>query len=77
MFAMEEDAIKNPGKKLEIKLALEDGDLVTTYSHLQQNPGDQGIAVVHIFRFEDNRIVEMWDIALVVPEDSPNENGMF
>jgi predicted SnoaL-like aldol condensation-catalyzing enzyme len=77
LLAMEEDAIKNPGKKLEIKMTLEDGNLVTTYSHLQQEPGDLGIAVVHIFRFEERRIVELWDIALVIPMNSPNKNGMF
>ena len=77
MLAMEENATKNPNRKLEIKLSLEDKDLVATYSHVQQNPGDLGSAVVHIFRFEGGRIVEMWDIGQAVPEDSPNEDGMF
>ena len=40
MLAMEENAAKNPAKKLEIKLVLEDGDLVATYSRVQQNPED-------------------------------------
>jgi predicted SnoaL-like aldol condensation-catalyzing enzyme len=52
MLAMEENAAKNPNKKLEIKLSLEDRNLAATYSHVQQNPGDSGVAVVHIFRFE-------------------------
>ncbi|CAG0971262.1 hypothetical protein METP3_01503 [Methanosarcinales archaeon] len=77
MLAMEENVTKNPNKKLEIKLSLEDGNLVATYSHVQQNPGDSGVAVVHIFRFEGDHIVEMWDVGQAVPEDSPNENGMF
>lgn len=29
------------------------------YSHVQKNPGDSGVAVVHIFRFEGDHIVEM------------------
>jgi predicted SnoaL-like aldol condensation-catalyzing enzyme len=77
MLGMEENATKNPNKKLEIKLSLEDGNLVATYSRVQQNPGDNGVAVVHIFRFEGDHIVEMWDVGQAVPEDSPNENGMF
>lgn len=77
MFAMEENAAKNPSKKLEIKLTLEDRNMVVTYSRVQQNPGDPGIAVVHIFRFEGDHIIEMWDIGQAVPEASPNENGMF
>jgi predicted SnoaL-like aldol condensation-catalyzing enzyme len=77
MLAMEEDASKNPNKKLEIKLSLEDKNLVATYSHVQQDPGDLGFAVVHIFRFEDDRIVELWDVGKEIPEKSPNKNGMF
>jgi predicted SnoaL-like aldol condensation-catalyzing enzyme len=40
-------------------------------------PGDSGIAVVHIFRFQGNNIAELWDIGQAMPENSPNENGMF
>lgn len=39
--------------------------------------GGIGAAVVHIFRFDDDRIVELWDIGQAVPEASVNENGMF
>ncbi|MFX1483127.1 MAG: ester cyclase [Promethearchaeota archaeon] len=77
MLAMEGDAVKNPNKILEIKLTLEDGDLVSTYSHIKQTPEDPGFAVVHIFRFEDSRIVELWDVGQAVPEATPNERGMF
>jgi predicted SnoaL-like aldol condensation-catalyzing enzyme len=77
MKAMEEDAAKNPNKKLQTKLTLEDGNLVATYSHVQQNPKDIGIAVVHIFRFEDDRIAELWDVSQAIPKHSPNENGVF
>lgn len=77
MLAMEENADKNPNKKLDIKLSIQEGDLVTVYSHVKQNPDDLGGAVVHIFRFQDNLIVEMWDVGQAIPENSPNENGMF
>ena len=77
MKAMEEAAAKNPNKILEVQRALEDGDLVAVHSHVRQNPGDRGAAVVHIFRFEGDYIVELWDMGQAVPENSPNENGMF
>jgi predicted SnoaL-like aldol condensation-catalyzing enzyme len=35
------------------------------------------IAVVHILRFEQGKIVEMWDVSQQVPKDSPNKLGMF
>jgi len=76
-IAMEENAAKNPKKALEVQHALEDGDLVAVHSHVRQNPDDRGAAVVHIFRFEGDRVVELWDMGQPVPENSPNENGMF
>jgi predicted SnoaL-like aldol condensation-catalyzing enzyme len=77
MRAMGENATKNPDKTFEIRLTLEDKDLVATHSLVRQNPKDLGSAVVHIFRFEGDRIVELWDLGQAVPKDSPNENGMF
>ena len=67
----------SPNKSLEVKQTIEEGDRVMVYSHIKQNPEDIGAAVVHIFRFQEGKIVEMWDIGQPVPEDSPNENGMF
>ena len=74
---MAENAEKNPGKRLEVQRALEDGDLVAVHSRVVQKPGDRGAAVVHIFRFQGDRIAELWDLGQPVPEDSPNEHGMF
>ncbi|MGM0751583.1 MAG: nuclear transport factor 2 family protein [Bacillota bacterium] len=75
--AMEENAAGNPDKILEVKRAIQEGDTVAVHSHVRQNPEDLGGAVVHIFRFEDDRIVELWDVGQAIPEDSPNENGVF
>jgi len=77
MVAMEENAAKNPNKVLEIQRALEDGDLVAVHSRVRQKPGELGVAVVHIFKFQGDRIFELWDMGQPVPENSPNENGMF
>lgn len=77
MKAMEESAAQNPDKRLEILRVLQDGDLVAVHSHVRQHPQDRGAALVHIFRFEGERIAELWDIGQPVPEQSPNENGMF
>lgn len=74
---MQENASQNPHKILEVKLAIQEGDTVAVHSHVRQNPDDLGGAVVHTFRFQNSRIVEMWDIGQPIPEDSPNKNGMF
>lgn len=77
MAAMEENAATNPNKVLEIQRALQEGDLVAVHFHIRQEPGDRGAAVVHIFRFQGDRIAELWDVGQPVPESSPNELGMF
>lgn len=77
MLAMEESAAQNPHKIFEVKLAVQEKDIVAVHSSVRQHPDDLGGAVVHIFRFKDNQIVELWDIGQPLPEDSPNENGMF
>ncbi|WEK56256.1 MAG: nuclear transport factor 2 family protein [Candidatus Cohnella colombiensis] len=77
MLAMEENAQKSPEKVLEVKRALEEGDIVMVHSHVKQNPVDLGVSVVHIFRFQDGRIAELWDVGQAIPESSPNENGIF
>ena len=77
MMGMEESAVNNPHKILEVRLAIQDGDIVAVHSHVKQNPNDLGGAVVHIFRFQEDKIVELWDIGQPIPEDSVNQNGMF
>ena len=74
---MEENAKQNPNKVLDVKRVIAEGEFVVTHSHVQQKPGELGAAVVHIFRFENGKIVELWDLGQPVPEKSPNENGMF
>ncbi|WP_044338882.1 nuclear transport factor 2 family protein [Rossellomorea aquimaris] len=75
--AMEENAAGNPDKILEVKRAIQEGETVAVHSHVRQNPEDLGGAVVHIFRFQDDGIVELWDVGQAIPDDSPNENGVF
>jgi len=74
---MEENARQNPTKVFEIKRVIAEGDLVVTHSHIRQKPGDLGAAVVHIFRFENGKIVELWDLGQPIPAESINKNGMF
>ena len=77
MKAMDENAKQNPDKELRIHRVVEDGDQVATFSEVHHSKGDAGAAVVHFFRFEGDRIAELWDVGQEVPADSPNKNGMF
>lgn len=77
MLAMEQDAAQNPYKELAVKQVIQENETVTVYSHVKQNTVDLGFALVHIFRFQNGKVVELWDVGQAIPENSPNENGMF
>jgi predicted SnoaL-like aldol condensation-catalyzing enzyme len=74
---MAENYRQFPEKVLEVKQVIAEGDLVVVHSHVRLKPGDLGVALVHILRFADGRIVELWDVGQPVPEESPNQYGMF
>jgi len=46
-------------------------------SHLKPNPEESGMAVVDIFRVEDDQLVEHWGLMLSVPPQTANKNGVF
>lgn len=75
--AMEENARKNPDIRTEIHHVLEEGAMVAIHSHVKKSPDDLGAALMQIFRFDNEKIVELWDFGQAVPADMVNENGMF
>jgi predicted SnoaL-like aldol condensation-catalyzing enzyme len=66
-----------PNTKIDVQRTIAEADLVAVHSRVQHAPDRPAIAVVHIFRFEREKIVELWDVGMEVPKDSPNENGAF
>lgn len=68
---------KFPEMKFAIKHVVGDDDFVAVHSHLILKEDDPGYITVHLFRFDHDRIVEMWDVSQQIPEDSPNEDGAF
>ena len=74
---MEKNAAENPQKSLEVKLVLAEGDTVVVHSWVRMQPDEPGYALAHFFRFEGDKVAELWDIAQEIPADSPNGNGAF
>jgi predicted SnoaL-like aldol condensation-catalyzing enzyme len=68
---------KNAGAKSEIKRTIAEGDLVVLHVLSKIDAKDTGRAVVDIFRVEDGKIVEHWDVMQAVPEKAANPNTMF
>ena len=63
--------------KSEIKRAFAEGDYVILHVHGVREPGERGVAIVDIFRLENGKIVEHWDVVQPIPEKTANNNGMF
>jgi predicted SnoaL-like aldol condensation-catalyzing enzyme len=68
---------EHPELHVDIKRTVAEGDLVVTHSLLTTGPDDRGTAAADLFRVEDGRIVEHWDVLQPVPETSANDNTMF
>jgi predicted SnoaL-like aldol condensation-catalyzing enzyme len=75
--AMIESHAQFPNKQYTVRNVLGDGDLVAVHAHIVLSPGEKDMAVVHLFRFQGDKIVEMWDVGQAISPDSPNADGTF
>jgi predicted SnoaL-like aldol condensation-catalyzing enzyme len=66
-----------PELRIEFKRLIAEGDYVCVHAHGKTTPDERGVAAMDIFRLEDGKIVEHWDVSQDVPETSANSNGMF
>jgi predicted SnoaL-like aldol condensation-catalyzing enzyme len=67
-----------PSYGVSVKRLIAEGDWVVAHCHYTYGtPGDLGKAIVEIFRFEDDLMVEHWDVIQDVPAQRANANGMF
>ena len=68
---------KFPNNRSEIKKIFADGDYVIVHVHAVREPGTRGNAIVDIFKLENGKVVEHWDVVQPIPETAQNSNGMF
>ncbi len=66
--------------KAEVKRVIAENDLVVVHAFSKSETAganNHGEAVVDIFRVENGKIVEHWDVIQAVPDSSANQNTMF
>jgi predicted SnoaL-like aldol condensation-catalyzing enzyme len=68
---------KFPNNHSEIKHIFADGDYVIVHDHAVREPGTRGNAIVNIYKLENGKVVEHWDVIQPIPEKAANDNGMF
>lgn len=66
-----------PDVHVDIRRVLAEGDIVATHSLIKFSPDDRGTVAVDLFRLEDGKIVEHWDVLQPFPEESANPHPMF
>jgi predicted SnoaL-like aldol condensation-catalyzing enzyme len=64
-----------PKEKIDIQHLGADGNFV--YIHTKAKWGTKVVSVIDIFRIENGKIVEHWDVMQEVPEKSANDHPMF
>jgi predicted SnoaL-like aldol condensation-catalyzing enzyme len=66
-----------PNQRGEIKRVIAEGDLVVLHVHSTRGDNTPGRAIVDIFRIENGKVVEHWDVIQDIPAQAANQNGMF
>ena len=66
-----------PNQRGEIKRVIAEGDLVVLHVHSTRGDDTPGRAIVDIFRIENGKVVEHWDVIQDIPAQAANTNGMF
>jgi predicted SnoaL-like aldol condensation-catalyzing enzyme len=61
----------------EIKRCFSEGDFVILHVHNKPTKDSAGKAIVDIFRLEEGKVVEHWDVIQEIPADPKNDNTMF
>jgi hypothetical protein len=69
--------IKSVIQDINFSTIFADGDYVIVHVHAVREPGTRGNAIVDIFKLENGKVVEHWDVIQPIPEKAANDNGMF
>ncbi len=65
-----------PERTISVRRIVEEGGMVAVHSVMVLKPGQPEMITAHFMLFENERIVELWDLGMPIPPDKVNELGM-
>lgn len=66
-----------PKQQVDFKRVIAEGDLVMLQVALPKGEATPETVVIDIFRVEDGKIAEHWDVIQAVPADATNKRSMY
>jgi predicted SnoaL-like aldol condensation-catalyzing enzyme len=66
-----------PGFRVEVKRFFIEGDMAAVHTRSHGGPSANGEAGVDIFRLDNGKIAEHWDVVRPIPANAANANSMF
>lgn len=76
-IAMLEPKFSAPGASFEVKRILVDGDMAMIHLRGRPSPDNPGGAVADIYRLQDGKIVEHWDVLQPIQPNTVNPHPYF
>jgi predicted SnoaL-like aldol condensation-catalyzing enzyme len=65
-----------PASRIVVERTVAQGDLVAAQVFWDQKPGEtRGVAMVDIYRLQNAKIVEHWQVAQHLTDSAANDNG--
>lgn len=68
---------KYPHSKTVIKRIIAENDYVMLHTHIILDENTSGSAVMELFRLENEKVIEHWDITEDIPDKLEHTNGVF
>jgi|SRR5215469_17222790 len=77
LTSVEQRLRENLQLHFDIRRTIAENDLVVVHALVKSDPKDRGRAVVDIFRVNEGKIVEHWDVVQLIPETSVSPHPLF
>lgn len=76
-IALVEQITATPGFKPSVKRIIAEGDWVVAHMHIDFGAHAPGMAVADIWRLQDGKLAEHWDVIQPIPAETASGNAMF